>query len=579
VKRKSVRSLSWFTVLFTAACGSATPHGQRAAGTGHGGEAGLPNAASAGSGTMLAGSGGVTSTGGMSSGRSGAGGTDAGTSGSSGDAGQANALGGASDGGMSGASTLGGASAVGGNGSGAVGGTAAGTTGSAGKGVGTPDICTFQIDATPSATIPTVGIVNWTTDLAGLSAASIEFTLDAPAPNTLNTGSGGEIDISGTTHRALLLGLKAQQSYTYRIVVKSGDTTCTSADQTFVTGAGIDAPNVKRQVMDGSAQAHGFVVTSGGYHGGKSGAWQMAYIIDADGDVVWWADSPANCSRALMDWEGENVWMVDVNPSPVAQGTVHRVAMDGTGAEDVDGFALAHHDLAVVPGGIVAFLMWGDIGDTASDLVERSPDGTLKTVVRLDEQLFGPASTDGFHANSVMYHSADDTYTVSDLYAETYVKLTRQGKLLWAFAHDCTNSPAPLCATGALGGNHGHHLLTNGNLLFFTANIGPSPVYEYAFTESATALTANQIWTYESPNLGSDVLGDIQRLPNGNTLVDYCRDGVMQELSPTNDIVQVLTATAPPNELPMGNYPPPDSYVYTFGYMNFRETLYGAPLR
>lgn len=455
----------------------------------------------------------------------------------------------------------------------------AGATGAAGsttKGTGTPDICTFQIDAAPSSTIPTVGVVDWTTDLAGLSEASIEFTLDDPAPNTINTGSGGEIDVNGTTHRALLLGLKAAHTYTYRIVAKSAAATCTSADQTFTAGDATNAPTVKRTVMNAAAQAHGFIVTSGGYRHG--GGWLDAYVIDADGDVVWWAPSPSDCSRATMDWQGQSMWMVDTNPSSVPDGSVRRVGMDGTSAEDIDGLSYAHHDLTVLPDGTVAFLVWGGMGDSTSDLVERASDGTLKTVAHLDTSVFGPSpNPSGFHANSLRYHPSDDTYTVSDLYAAAYVKLTRDGQLLWELASDCSGSRAPKCAVATVGGNHGHQLLDDGHFLYFSANIGASPVFEFALSEDATSLIADQTWSYEEPSLGSDVLGDVQRLPNGDTLVDYCHHGEIHEVSPAGDVVQILKASAPPDEIPTGNYPPPDSIYFAFGYLNFRETLYGAP--
>ena len=59
----------------------------------------------------------------------------------------------------------------------------------------------------------------------------------------------------------------------------------------------------------------------------------------------------------------------------------------------------------------------------------------------------------------------------------------------------------------------------------------------------------------------SQVLGDAQRLPNGNTLVVYSDTGEMREVTPDGEVVQRLTAP------------------HTFGYAKFRETLYGPPLR
>ncbi len=475
----------------------------------------------------------------------------------------ANAVGGRSNGGASGAPLAGGAGS-------ATDGAAQG--GAGGQALGTPDVCSFQLETTLSTAIPTVGIVNWTTDLAGLSAARIEFSLADPTPTELATGGGGAIDITGTQHRALLLGLKAARPYTYRIVAKSGDTTCVSADQSLTTGAGTGAPSVTRTAKNPAAQARGFIITCGGYPYMDGGGPLMAYIIDVDGDVVWWADAPSECSRALMDWEGTTMWMVDTNPSGSSAetrpaGEVRSVNLDGTGSvTNVAGLANAHHDLTALPGGVIATLSWSD-ANSDSEILERAPDGTLTSVITLDDKVFQYPENTEPHANSLHYHSADDTYTVGDLYARTIVKVTRSGKLVWQLSESCDGARAPACATGTLAGNHGHHLLENGDLLLFQADPSQSTVREYGLSMGMGSLSAMQVWTYSAPALSSEVLGDVQRLPNENTLVDFCTDGQMQEVSPAGDVVQIIQANSPSGP----------TWTGAFGYANFRETLYGAP--
>jgi hypothetical protein len=472
------------------------------------------------------------------------------------------AMGGAGSGGLGGVAVSGGVSGVSGE-SGE--GGEAGTTG--GKGGGTSDPCGFQIEGRLSA-IQTVGVVDWSIDLPELSEARIEFSLVDPAPGEINRGSGGAIDVSGTTHRALMLGLKPDRTYTYRIVATGDDEVCTSADRSLTTGSSPGAPTVTRTVVDADARAHGFIVTSGGYPGST----QAAYIIDADGDVVWWAFSPRECSHALMDWEGANMWMVSTNPASVV-GEVSSIGMDGERAlNGVEGLSYAHHDLAVAPGGIVAALVWNLDGSGSSDLVERSPDGTLRTVVRIGSNLFesltGSAS---FHPNAVQYHPRDDTYTVSDPYARAIVKVTREGEPVWQIGENCEGAAAPKCASAEIVGSHGHHLLENGNLLYFAAASSSSFVHEFEFTESSESFDATEIWSYVDEEGGafSLVLGDVQRLPNGNTLVVYSTEGKMHEVSAEGELVQIFEAN-----------PPAGTSAYSdFGYANFRETLYGQPLR
>jgi hypothetical protein len=81
-------------------------------------------------------------------------------------------------------------------------------------------------------------------DLERLSDAAIEFSLD-PLPGELNTGSGEPIDVAGTTHRALMLGLKPERSYVYRLRTSASRTVCTSAGHTLTTGPVSDVPQTE----------------------------------------------------------------------------------------------------------------------------------------------------------------------------------------------------------------------------------------------------------------------------------------------------------------------------------------------
>ncbi|HWP06482.1 MAG TPA: hypothetical protein VNN72_12100 [Polyangiaceae bacterium] len=432
----------------------------------------------------------------------------------------------------------------------------------AGEGAGS---CRFEIEAALSEVIPTVGVVRWSADLAGLSAARVEFTLNDAAPGMLNTGSGGPIGVGGSTHRALLLGLKPESTYTYRLVAYAGTERCVSEAHTLTTGAGTRDVPVLRTAVDPSRQARGFIVTSSGY--GQVDT-KKAFVIDADGDIVWWADAPPQCSRALQDFSGNALWMLDVAPAPTDRGLVSSVGMDGTDpVAGVPGFDRAHHDLVALPDGVIATLEWHEALDGpfsgSSDLVERSPGGGVRTVLRIDDSVF-PASAGRLHANAVRYRAADDTYTVSDLYASAIIALTRQGELLWQVGGDCSSSAAPKCAPLDIDGNHGHEVLADGNLLLFADHT--STAYEYALTETETSLAASLVWSYAADGESSDQLGDVQRLPNGNTLVDFSTSGDIFEVSAAGDVVQSLHAGTGPA-----------ATEASFGYAHFRETLYGPP--
>ena len=91
--------------------------------------------------------------------------------------------------------------------------------------------CTITATST-LGTIPTVGIVTFTTSATGLTAAEIRFGLASTGPTMT-----APVDLTQASYRTLLLGMKGSSNYVYRIVVTSGAGTCTSPDYTIMTGA------------------------------------------------------------------------------------------------------------------------------------------------------------------------------------------------------------------------------------------------------------------------------------------------------------------------------------------------------
>jgi hypothetical protein len=137
------------------------------------------------------------------------------------------------------------------------------------------------------------------------------------------------------------------------------------------------------------------------------------------------------------------------------------------------------------------------------------------------------------------------------------VKVNRQGQVLWQFGGD---NPVGHHFPGSWEINHGHMLLENGNFLFFNnGNGGPTSVFEYSLNESTW--TATKVWSYAS-SAGSPILGDVQRLPNGNTLITYSSRGQIHEVDKNGELVQSFTSS-----------------TESLGYANHRPTLYGDPPR
>ena len=417
--------------------------------------------------------------------------------------------------------------------------------------------CSITAQSSLSSAIPTVAIVTWTTDLPGIGSAEIQFSLADGSGTTMVA----PVDLTQEGYRTLLLGMKASRAYTFQIVASSSAGACTSQSYPLTTGpASTDIPALTMQLANPAAHDRGFIVTTSASNGTLP---NIAYILDGDGDPVWWAAAPASPSRAHLSWAGDAMWIEALNVQN-AGGEIRQVSMDGLTTEnDISGLASSHHDFTPLPGGAIAAMLWNGPGTNApNSLVERSSDGTLATIVSDFSALYNAAA---FHPNAIHYYPSDDSYTISDRDASLFVKITRAGELVWQFGGinpiDPTKFFAVAGATWQV--NHGHQLLDDGHFLFFNNGPpgGPSIAREYAL--DTTTWTASSVWTYQAAGVVvSSVLGDTERLPNGNTLVTFSTAGQIHEVDPAGNVVMTINSTAS-----------------TFGYADFRESLYGQPPR
>ena len=152
------------------------------------------------------------------------------------------------------------------------------------------------------------------------------------------------------------------------------------------------------------------------------------------------------------------------------------------------------------------------------------------------------------HSNAVRYSMAEDAYTFSDFRQDVAV-LSRSGELMWKLADVVSGGNA---SWG--GAQHGHQLLADRILIFANdgAGNGASAVYEYG-------LDGTEIRVFNSGGHATN-FGDVQRLSNGNTIITYSTDGLIQEVDADDNVVLEAEAAS------------------AFGYVSFRDSLYGLPL-
>jgi hypothetical protein len=436
-------------------------------------------------------------------------------------------------------------------------------------GAGPSGNCTVTVSSsTTSAKISTVGIVTFTTTASAPTEAHIDFGLDA------NYGMTAPVDLNATSYRTLLLGMKASKTYHYRISVTGKEGTCTSADTTLATGALPNGklPQLTVMTKNASALYGGFIVTGQFIMGGSSGA--PAFILDKDGEFVWWYTVPnGDVTGVTMSYDGKYLWTNGVN---VPQGTthVHRISMDGMTDEDLSSqFTGLSHQLSVLPDETVAFYAYGSNG--CDDIKLRSPSGTVTTVVNAKSAHGGSG---GCHVNGIYYDKNDDSLIFSDLDNNCLTKITKAGQTVWVL-NGGVGGIASTFSNGALlwkGGEHGLHILASDDILLFnnnsTVNFGGGSWGSAAGDGSGSialelkldtaAKTAMTVWSYKaSPGIDNQVLGDVQRLPNGNTVVDYATKGAIHEVDAKGSLLQTITT------------------ANSFGYIQKRATLYGPPPR
>jgi hypothetical protein len=347
--------------------------------------------------------------------------------------------------------------------------------------------------------------------------------------------------------------MKGSSNYVYRIVATSSAGTCTSQDYMIMTGAvPSTTPKPTATIMNAAGHSKGFYVTSSGVSG------TAAYIFDSDGAPVWWSTGPSGTSRIQMSWDGSKMYMMALNVQNTGAGKVNIVNMDGSGATSAN-LTTSHHDLTAIPGGF-ATLLWNSSGiDAPCSLVERADSGTMTTIVANMNTVYNSTT---FHTNSVHYYPSDNTYTLGDRNPNLYVKVSRTGQLIWQFGgtnpKDASKNFTGITTWSV---NHGHHMLPDGTfMLFNNGSMSGGSSTARVFKLNTSNMTATSVLNYSASGVNSNVMGDVQGLPNGNILVTFSQSGQMNEITSTGQLVATYKTSA-------------------FGYTEYRDSLYGPPPR
>ena len=339
--------------------------------------------------------------------------------------------------------------------------------------------------------------------------------------------------------------MKPAKTYHFRIVATAGTNTYTSDDQTVTTGAKLNStPITSFSVKNAAALTKGFFITSFWMGTGS----RVPFIFDTDGDVVWWytaasSESTDGIARARLSADSQSVWLVQES---LAGGPLRRVTIDGLTTQTYSN-TKASHDIEAVTGDTMAYLDYGEAD--CNSIFEINNAGTTKEVFESTNMTSTGTGMNNCHGNAVRYSKKEDYYTFSDWQKELAV-VSRAGALQWKLSQKVSGGSA------AWGGvQHGHQLLDSSIILFGnngTAGGNKSQAFEFG-------LDGKLIKAFKSGGSATN-FGDVQRLANGNTIITYSTSSLIQIVDASDAVVLEIKGSG------------------SFGYVEFRESLYGPPI-
>ncbi len=303
-----------------------------------------------------------------------------------------------------------------------------------------------------------------------------------------------------------------------------------------------------------------------------SGAGHASFAFNEKGEIRWYRDFGQTTEEVKMQYDGSFTTYVGANVgSTSAVGQFIRYSPDGTqlavytpdaDATEPDGLTLytdPHELLITVGADGKERLNWYSIGirtvsETDStpaawhELIRQTTDGDVELRWKAwgahdaTEQLeMGGADRDIDHPNALAVDPTDGNYVASFRNLDALIKIdAKTGDELWQLGG--TESEFTIVGDPLNGfyGQHSIRVLDNGHLLIYDNGLHhPAPesrAVEYAL--DTQAMTATMVWQFRhTPPISTTIVGSVERLQNGNTLVAFALNGVVDEVDPSGNLV------------------------------------------
>ncbi len=396
------------------------------------------------------------------------------------------------------------------------------------------DLPGLTLSVAISDVVPTVATATWSLDSAdtAVDAAWIEFGRDGGFDTRV------AVDLTeGPPYAMPLLGMKPDTTYGVRVVADTAAGTATSDAVDITTGPVSPAlPGTTVELTDAAAMHKGFYVTS-------IVTGPTAVILDSDGDYVWWytLEGVDRLGRARLSQDRKSVLMATINLDGDKDVDIVRVSVDGSTEEHIS-TPRRHHDFVELSDGTLVYAVEDptqvNAGVTiAGDiLVEHSPDGTIRQVYDVldhHEPLSGSDSGGERwpHANAIDVVDDESAYLVSFLYMNGIARIERDtGDETWFLGGGESDFHRSDGSSDYTDYQHGIELLDDHLLIFDNGHSAHSSrAVEVAF--DTDTMLAEQVWEYRpDPELDTVTMGDVHRFDDGNTLVTFSYNGVIEEV-------------------------------------------------
>jgi hypothetical protein len=280
-------------------------------------------------------------------------------------------------------------------------------------------------------------------------------------------------------------------------------------------------------------------------------------IVDLDGDIVWWhMAEEETIGRAQLSRDGTGVYYHSVNYEGRLDHLLYYISFDGETSQQWS-VPEGHHDFAQLPDGTIAMVaydrrMIGGQEILGDKILELSSDGSILEVYSTWEEMVyedtadATQGTEWTHANVLKYDEADESYVVSFRSLDSIQKIDRSsGETVWILGGSESDFTLDDGSSALFDSQHQFELLDESILVFVNGDEGEaqnSMAVEYAFDQSSPLV--EEIWSYENdPNLFCFSLGDVQRLENGNTHINWSVQGQIDEVSPEGEVLWRLNGS------------------------------------